>query len=75
MPVDYNFENTPSFRDLTHTGLLLLKRPLVRSLSKLRRLRSGLARTDAPALVPVKVSATPKTSQHFRRSPLSGSLY
>ena len=43
MPIDYNFENTPSFRDLTQTGLLLLRRPVVRSLSKLRRLRQGRA--------------------------------
>ena len=75
MPIDYNFENTPSFRDLTHTGLLLLKRPLVRSLRKLRRLQRGLAHSDVPALVPAKVSIPGKTSKHFRRSPLSGSLY
>jgi hypothetical protein len=41
MPIDYNFEITPSFRDVTRTSLLLLRQPIVRSLSKLRRLRSG----------------------------------
>ncbi|MDB6114625.1 MAG: hypothetical protein JWQ62_1570 [Lacunisphaera sp.] len=43
MPIDYNFEITPNFRDVTRTSLLLLGRPVVRSLSKLRRLRSGQA--------------------------------
>ena len=43
MPIDYNFEITPSFRDVTRTSLLLLRQPLVRSLSKLRRLRRGEA--------------------------------
>ena len=43
MPIDYNFEHTPSFRDITRTSLLLLRQPVVRSLSKLRRLRSGQA--------------------------------
>ena len=41
MPVDYNLEITPSFRDLSPTGLLLLGRPVVRSLAKLKRLRRG----------------------------------
>ena len=41
MPIDYNFENTPSFRDVTRTSLLLLRQPVVRSLSQLRRLRHG----------------------------------
>ena len=41
MPIDYNFEHTPSFRDITRSSLVLLRRPIVRSLSKLRRLRSG----------------------------------
>jgi hypothetical protein len=41
MPIDYNFEHTPSFRDVTRTSLLLLRQPVVRSLAKLRRLRSG----------------------------------
>jgi hypothetical protein len=43
MPIDYNFEITPSFRDVTRTSLLLLRQPIVRSLTKLRRLRSGRA--------------------------------
>ena len=43
MPIDYNFEITPSFRDITRTSLLLLRQPVVRSLSKLRRLRRGQA--------------------------------
>ena len=41
MPIDYNFEITPSFRDLSQTGLVLLRQPVVRSLAKLRRLRRG----------------------------------
>jgi len=43
MPIDYNFEHAPNFRDLTRTSLVLLQQPVVRSLSKLRRLRSGQA--------------------------------
>jgi hypothetical protein len=43
MPIDYNFENTPGFRDVTRTSLLLLRQPVVRSLAKLRRLRLGQA--------------------------------
>lgn len=75
MPIDYSFENIPSFRDLTHTGLILLKRPLVRSLKKLRRLQGGGSADSTPpmgtaGLVPVPV----KSSRQFRRSPLSGSL-
>lgn len=50
MPIDYNFEHTPSFRDVTRTSLLLLKQPLVRSLSKLRRLRSGRAVPEGPVV-------------------------
>jgi hypothetical protein len=65
MPIDYNFEITPSFRDLTQTGLLLLRQPLVRSLKKLGELRRGL-----PTPVPVAV----KSSKRLRRSPLPGSL-
>ncbi len=49
MPIDYNFEHTPSFRDVTRTSLLLLKQPLVRSLSKMRRLRAGQALPEGPA--------------------------
>ncbi len=41
MPIDYSFEHTPSFRDMTRSSLLLLRQPVVRSLSKLRRLRTG----------------------------------
>lgn len=41
MPIDYNFEHTPSFRDITRSSLILLRQPIVRSLAKLRRLRSG----------------------------------
>ena len=41
MPIDYNFEITPCFRDLTRSSLLLLHRPVVRSLATLRRLRQG----------------------------------
>jgi hypothetical protein len=41
MPIDYNFEITPNFRDVTRTSLVLLRQPIVRSLTKLRRLRSG----------------------------------
>ncbi len=41
MPIDYNYEHTPGFRDVTRSSLLLLQRPVVRSLAQLRRLRSG----------------------------------
>ena len=51
MPIDYNFEHTPHFRDLTRTSLVLLKQPIVRSLAKLRRLRSG---RDVPEGPPVR---------------------
>lgn len=50
MPIDYNFEHTPSFRDVTRTSLLLLKQPLVRSLAKLRRLRSGRTVPEGPVV-------------------------
>jgi hypothetical protein len=43
MPLDYNFDFTPNFRDVTRTSLLLLRQPVVRSLAKLRRLRLGQA--------------------------------
>lgn len=66
MPIDYSFEHTTNFRDLTQTGLLLMSRPLVRSLRKLQRLRRGAAVLESPAPL--------KTAKHFRRSPLSGSL-
>ena len=48
MPVDFSFESTPNFRDLTQTGLVLLGRPVVRSLARLRRLRRGLAVATPP---------------------------
>jgi hypothetical protein len=50
MPIDYNYEFTPNFRDVTRTSLLLLNQPLVRSLSKLRRLRRGQAVPEGPAV-------------------------
>ena len=43
MPIEYNFENTPNFRVLTRSSLVLLRQPIVRSLAKLRRLRLGQA--------------------------------
>jgi hypothetical protein len=54
MPIDYNFEHTPNFRDLTRTSLVLLKQPVVRSLSKLRRLHRGQAVPEGPATRPSK---------------------
>ena len=48
MPIDYNYEHTPNFRDVTRTSLVLLKQPLVRSLSKLRRLRQGQPVPEGP---------------------------
>ncbi len=66
MPIDYSFESTPNFRDLTQSGLVLLSRPLVRSLRKLRRLRRGDAVLETPTPI--------KSAKLFRRSPLSGSL-
>ena len=50
MPIDYSYEHTPSFRDVTRTSLLLLKQPVVRSLSKLRRLRQGQAVPEGPVV-------------------------
>ncbi|HYC72378.1 MAG TPA: hypothetical protein VEB66_14300 [Opitutaceae bacterium] len=66
MPIDYSFEHTANFRDLTQTGLVMMSRPLVRSLRKLRRLQRGAAVIETPVLV--------KTAKHLRGSPLSGSL-
>lgn len=66
MPIDYSFEHTTNFRDLTQTGLLLMTRPVVRSLRKLRALRRGAV--EAESFRPLK------PAKHFRRSPLSGSL-
>ncbi len=57
MPIDYNFEHTPNFRDVTRTSLLLLKQPLVRSLAKLRRLRRGQAVPEGPVIRSAKTFA------------------
>lgn len=48
MPIDFSSDLSPGFRDLSHTGLLLLKRPLVRSAAKLRRLRRGVTLPELP---------------------------
>lgn len=48
MPIDFSSEVCPSFRDLTHTGLVVLQRPLVRSAAKLRRLRRGVTLPELP---------------------------
>lgn len=50
MPIDYNHEITPSFRDVTRTSLVLLRQPLVRSIAKLRRLRSGRTVPEGPVV-------------------------
>lgn len=55
MPIDYNYEHIPNFRDLTRTSLVLLKQPVVRSLAKLRRLRRGQSEPEGP------VGRRPKT--------------
>jgi hypothetical protein len=57
MPIDYSFEATPSFRDVTRTSLLLLKRPVVRSLSKLRRLKAGREVIEGPVVRTAKIFA------------------
>lgn len=57
MPIDYNFEHTPNFRDLTRTSLVLLKQPVVRSLSKLRRLRRGQPVPEGPIVRTAKTFA------------------
>ena len=57
MPIDYNFEHTPNFRDLTRTSLVLLQQPVVRSLSKLRRLRQGQSVPEGPVLRTAKTFA------------------
>jgi len=57
MPIDYNFEHTPNFRDVTLTSLVLLKQPLVRSLAKLRRLRKGEALPEGPVVRTAKTFA------------------
>ncbi len=61
MPIDYNYENTPSFRDLSETGMLLLRQPFIRSLEKLRAIRASVVESK---YVPVVV----KTTKRFRRS-------
>jgi len=57
MPIDYNFEHTPHFRDLTRTSLVLLQQPIVRSLAKLRRLRSGRSVPEGPVVRSAKTFA------------------
>jgi hypothetical protein len=57
MPIDYNFEHTPHFRDLTRTSLVLLKQPIVRSIAKLRRLRSGRDVPEGPLVRSAKTFA------------------
>ncbi len=57
MPIDYNFEHTPHFRDLTRTSLVLLKQPIVRSIAKLRRLRSGQSVPEGPVVRSAKTFA------------------
>ena len=57
MPIDYNFEHTPNFRDVTRTSLVLLKQPLVRSLAKLRRLRKGGTLPEGPVVRTAKTFA------------------
>lgn len=67
MPIDFSSETIPNFRDHLQTDLVLLQRPLVRSLRHLSRLRRGA--DSAESRSPVK-SRSP-----LRRSPLPGSLY
>ena len=57
MPIDYNFEHTPNFRDLPRTSLVLLRQPVVRSLAKLRRLRKGQAVPEGPLVRTAKTFA------------------
>ena len=57
MPIDYNFEHTPNFRDVTLTSLVLLKQPLVRSLAKLRRLHKGQSVSEGPTVRATKTFA------------------
>jgi hypothetical protein len=53
MPIDFSSDLSPSFRDVTHTGLVLLSKPLVRSLEKVAQLRKGGKRAAAPAGVKI----------------------
>ena len=48
MPLDFSSDLAPNFRDLSHSGLVLLQKPLVRSASKLRRLRRGVTLPELP---------------------------
>lgn len=48
MPVDFSSDLSPSFREISHAGLLLLRKPLVRSAAKLRRLRRGATLPEVP---------------------------
>jgi hypothetical protein len=48
MPIDFSFESVPNFRDVTQSGLLLLRQPVVRSLAKMRRLRKGQPVIEGP---------------------------
>ncbi len=48
MPIDFSSDLAPNFRDLTPNGLVFLSKPLVRSASKLRRLRRGIALPELP---------------------------
>jgi len=61
MPIDYNYENTPSFRELTQTGIFLIRQPFLRSLDKLRQLRASVVDSKPAAI-------TVKTTKRFRRS-------
>jgi hypothetical protein len=65
MPIDLSFEHIPNFRDVAQTGLLLLQRPLVRPMARLRRLREGFAVSEP-------LPAT--RAKPLRRSPTAGSL-
>lgn len=57
MPIDYNDEHTPNFRDVTRSSLVLLGQPLVRSLAKLRRLRRGQTVPEGPVVRSAKTFA------------------
>ncbi len=57
MPIDYNFEVTPGFRDVTRSSLILLQQPVVRSLAKLRRLRKGQPVPEGPLVRTAKTFA------------------
>ena len=55
-----------SFRDLTHSTLLIQRLPLVRSVAKMRLLRLGYSLPE--------VAAALNLSKQLRRSPLTGSF-